>query len=285
MSEYRSVSLKRLFGRNLDLDIFPPTAASLGACVILLHGGGWMFGDRADVHPYARELAGHGFTAIAAEYRLIREAAWPAQVQDVKDAIVWARANAASLGVSPEKIALQGLSAGGHLALLAAATAGRAPNGEATPGEPVGAVVALFAPTELRPPPAEAGTNPVRALLGSEASAAKAAAASPISHVGEGFPPTCLIHGARDALLPHAASLALFSALDVAKAPVELHIYHGQSHEFAALPSLLGPVQAVVAHFLKRTMVDPEFYARENEALNPFAQGRLPPAPAPTGAA
>jgi hypothetical protein len=62
--------------------------------------------------------------------------------------------------------------------------------------------------------------------------------------------------------------------------PVEIHLYQGQSHEFTALPSMLAPVHAQIALFLKRTMVDPASYERENCELNPFAAG-LPPRPTP----
>jgi acetyl esterase/lipase len=281
MSDSYSARVTRLSGRPLQLDIFPPKTRSLGACVILLHGGGWMFGNRSDTFDYARELAATGFTAIAAEYRLIGEAAWPAQLQDVKDVVVWTRREAAALGIAADKIALQGFSAGGHLALLAAATAHETPCGETTAGEPVAAVVALFAPSQLLLPPVEAGPHPVRALLGAAASDATAAAASPLTYVS-GFPPTCLIHGTADPLIPHHAALGLFGALEAAQRPVELHLYHGCGHEFAALPSMLAPVQATIALFLKRTVVDPGFYEHEHRTLNPFAGGipAIPPVPA-----
>jgi acetyl esterase/lipase len=270
------VKLERHSGRALELDVFAPEAPSLETCVILLHGGAWRFGHRHDVHPYARELAKLGFTAIAAEYRLVGEAPWPAQIQDVKDAVVWARGQARSLGFAPEKIAVQGFSAGGHLALLAAGTAGRTPNGEATAGEAFGAAVALFAPSELVLPPIDAPFDPVRGLLGPGATAEWAAAASPLTHVGERFPPTCLLHGTADRLLPHRSSLTMFSALEEAGASVELHLFQGHGHEFAALPSMLEETQRLIALFLRRTLSDPAFYAAENLKLNPFAPGGAP---------
>jgi acetyl esterase/lipase len=239
-----------------------------------------MFGHRRDVHPYAAELAAAGFSAIAAEYRLTSEAKWPAQLQDVKDVIVWARCEAAALGFSAEKIALQGFSAGGHLALLAAATPRRSVCGETTAGEPVAAVVALFAPAKLGLPPAEAAHHPIRALLGPDASVAMAAAASPLDHISAGFPPACLIHGTADTLIPYQATLGLFGALSAAQVPVELHLYAGEGHEFAARPSMLAPVQATVAQFLKRSMADPESDRREQREFG-FA---LPPQPQPVPA-
>jgi acetyl esterase/lipase len=261
--------------RPLHADVFRPEPdVSLRTAVILLHGGAWRFGSRADVVPYAKLLARHGFVAVAAEYRLLGEAAFPAQLDDVRDVIAWVRAQADHLEIDPAKIAVQGYSAGGHLALLAAAGTAQ---GDAPP---VAAVIAFFAPPvlDLPPPP---GMPPLSVmLLGPAASAAAVAAATPLAQVTAGFPPTFLLGGMQDFLVPPAVTLRLFDALVAAHVDVELHLYHGHTHEFAALPSMLEPVQAEVALFLRRSVVDPEGYRDENLALNPFARpGSLPPPP------
>jgi acetyl esterase/lipase len=192
--------VQRATDRDLGIDIFWPEDDAKRSAVILLHGGGWSGGHRSEMHRYARQLRQRGFLAIAAEYRLTSEAPWPAQILEVKDVIRWVRDNAAWLRVDPDRIALQGFSSGGHLALLAAGTAGKS----------------CFGADE---PPAEvaAGTK------------------------------------------------------------TDLHFYHGHAHEFAALPSMLEPVQAEVALFLERAVVDPAFYTREALALNPFARMGLRP--------
>ena len=59
---------------------------------------------------------------VGAEYRVMSEAPWPAQIQDVKANIRWMRANHEMLGIDPSLIVVAGKSAGGHLALLAAGT-------------------------------------------------------------------------------------------------------------------------------------------------------------------
>jgi acetyl esterase/lipase len=275
MGEPIAVLIQRPIGRDLAADVYLPAGDALGAGVILLHGGAWMFGHRSDMAPQAIALAAAGFTAITAEYRLSGEAVWPAQLQDVTDLIAWARRNAETFCFSADRIALLGGSAGGHLALMAAPQ--------------VAAVVAVCAPAELHLPPAEAGPNPIAALLGPTASPAAARAASPLTHVSVEFPPICLIGGGRDALVPPAALLALSTALEAAGVAVDLHIYHGQAHAFDLLPSMAATVQAEIALFLQRAVVDPQFYARESETLNPFARPGPPamphPAPMPAGAA
>jgi acetyl esterase/lipase len=259
--------------RPLQADVFRPVgASSLRTAVILLHGGAWRFGSRADMAPYAAALAGHGFIAIAAEYRLLGEAAYPAQLDDVRAVIAWVHAHAADLGIDQGKIAVEGFSAGGHLALLAAAAND---GGE----HPVAAVVSFFAPASLEGP-SPPGMPPRGAmLLGPGATDAQIRAVSPVHQIRAGFPPTFLLGGMADRLVPPAATLQLFNALVGVDAPVDLHFFHGHTHEFAALPSMLEPVQAEVALFLKRSVVDPEGHAEENLRLNPFARPDWPPPP------
>jgi len=269
--------VERADGRDLGVTIFWPESDAKRAAVILLHGGGWAHGHRDDTNRYALVLRERGYLAIAAEYRLIDEAPWPAQIIDVKDTIRWVRRNASWLRIDPEKIALQGFSAGGHLALLAAATAGKPVFGEhADNSAAVGAVVSLFAPPDLtrdmfpeRPPP-------VANLLG-DGDEDVARAASPLHQIDKNFPPAFLLNGMGDPLMPYQVTLRLFEALTANGTSVDLHLYHGHTHEFSALPSMLEPVQAEVALFLDRAMTDPEFYRRENLKLNMFAQPGGPP--------
>jgi hypothetical protein len=71
--------------------------------------------------------------------------------------------------------------------------------------------------------------------------------------------------------------LEFFNAVVAAGAKADLHFYHGHTHEFAALPSMTEAVQAEIALFLNRAMVDPQFYAEENLRLNLFARFGGPP--------
>jgi acetyl esterase/lipase len=272
--------VQRAVERDLGIDIFWPDGTGKRAAVILLHGGGWGFGHRSDTHQYAKLLAQHGFVAIAAEYRLLGEAPWPAQINDVKDVIRWVRNNADFLLIDPQKIAVQGYSAGGHLALLAAGTAGKSCFGVPAPhpegNAEINAVVAFFAAADL----SGNGSPPVMRLLEGHGEAG-AAEASPITHIAPGFPPTFLLSGTVDQIVPHSSSLHLFQVLSEIGTKTDLHLYHSHTHEFASLPSMLAPVQAEVALFLDRALVDPEFYRQENLRLNRFTQPGPPGAPPP----
>jgi acetyl esterase/lipase len=266
--------VQRADDRDLGIDIFWPDTDTKRTAVILLHGGGWTFGHRSETHRYARLLRDRGFLAIAAEYRLTGEAPWPTQIMDVKDVVRWARDNADWLRIDPAKIALQGFSSGGHLALLAAATSGNYTFGEPAP---VAAVVSLFAPPDLTNAVFPVRPPPLVALFGPEGREDIARTASPLYQVAPGFPPAFLLSGMEDKLLPYQETLRLFNALAEAGTKAELHLYHGHSHEFAALPSMTEPVEAEIALFLDRAVVAPDHYRDENLRLNKFAGPGGPP--------
>ena len=106
------------------MDAFlPGDAAAAAPAVLFVHGGGWSKGTRAWWSGHARRFTARtGWPSFTVDYAL--DAARPHLVQraDVVAAVDWVRANAADLGVDPDRIALVGASAGGHLALLAGTT-------------------------------------------------------------------------------------------------------------------------------------------------------------------
>ena len=110
-------------GRPRLLDLYLPRGAARPLPVIMwLHAGGWRSGDRKQAPDLSRHFAAQGFAMASIDYRLSREAIFPAQLHDVKAAIRWLRANADRLGLDGRRIGLWGSSAGGHLATLAALT-------------------------------------------------------------------------------------------------------------------------------------------------------------------
>jgi acetyl esterase/lipase len=70
--------------------------------------------------------------------------------------------------------------------------------------------------------------------------------------------------------------MRLFERLRKAGAAVDLHLQSGQTHAFAMLPSVVPQVQGIVAAFLDKHLVDPQFYVQENLKLNQFAGGKRP---------
>lgn len=104
-------------GANTTLDAFSPRGTT-GALptVVWIHGGAWISGDKSNVDPYLRILAGHGYTAIGLNYTIAPEAVYPTAVRQLNDALAYIRANAAALHVDPDRIVLAGDSAGAQLA-------------------------------------------------------------------------------------------------------------------------------------------------------------------------
>jgi acetyl esterase/lipase len=118
----------RVGGTSLRLDLYTPSEASSGLPTLLyLHGGAWAVGDKSDaVAERLMPIVANGFAVASVNYRLIPSVRFPAPVHDVKAAVRWLRANATEYGLDPDRIAIGGVSAGGHLASLTALTAGDA---------------------------------------------------------------------------------------------------------------------------------------------------------------
>ena len=93
--------------------------------IVFLHGGGWSGGTRTTGPDFRRYFARDGFAMASIEYRLTPSITFPANVEDVRTAVRWLKANAAAHALDPDRICLWGTSAGGHLA----AVAGLAPRG------------------------------------------------------------------------------------------------------------------------------------------------------------
>lgn len=95
---------------------------SNGLAVLWLHAGGWTSGDRTGTGPVVDQLIADGAVVVSADYRLTPEHTFPAQIHDAKRAIRWIKAHPAD--VPHRRLVVAGASAGGHLAALAATSAG-----------------------------------------------------------------------------------------------------------------------------------------------------------------
>lgn len=226
--------------------------------IVWIHGGGWNRGDARTSASYANwpavlaSLAARGYVVASVDYRLTGEARFPAQVQDVKAAVRFLRANAARFGIDSEQIILWGGSAGGHLASLAATSCGDA----AFEPEPSTGRLDRAAMSAVQQKPGKQvsdcvsglalwyGVFDLRGLTGSNVDqllgcasptcAKKAFAASPITHAGPGDPPTLIIHGLADKTASPDAAKAFAAALRDARVPVEELYLPGIEHGWEA---------------------------------------------------
>lgn len=260
-------------GRDLKCNVYmPPQPGPNRPAVLLVHGGGWMSGDRGQLHGYGILLGRIGYVCVATEYRLGGESKWPAQIHDVKAALRWMRTHSDRLGIDPNKISVSGNSAGAHLSLMLAATP-NVPEFEGDGGSPgvptdVAACVAFYAPTQLYNPNDPRFADFFAFLFGKGYAADVARKASPIDHVSTAFPPTLLITGNKDELVPDEASFRMYRALIDAGARAELHVYSEAPHAFDATPEFGRQTAAITALFLDRYVANPrQFSTAASQAI------------------
>jgi acetyl esterase/lipase len=199
--------------------------------VALIHGGGWVNGDRLGFAGKALQLARSGnYAVVAVGYRLSKEASWPAQVHDCKAAIRWIRGHAKELNLDPDRIAAWGSSAGGHLSALLG-TSGDVKELEGELGaftalsSRVAAVVNLCGPSDFTQAlmfTAEGAPivqdDAVSGLLGGtyQEKPEVAVAASPVTYVSADDPPFVTFHGTADQRVAFRHAETLHEALQKA---------------------------------------------------------------------
>ena len=217
-----------------QVDVYLPKKRRTGQplpVVALIHGGGWVNGDRIGYAAQAIQLARTGdYAAVTVGYRLTKEASWPAQVHDCKAAIRWIRAHARELNLDADKIAVWGSSAGGHLSSLLGTSGGvKELEGDLGPNTTfssrVQAVVNLCGPEDFSQALMfDKDSQPiwkddaVSGLLGGNAQekTAEAKAASPVTYVSSDDPPFITFHGTKDQRVAYRHAEAIHAALQKA---------------------------------------------------------------------
>jgi len=144
--DVRALSYPSSTGAALPADVYLPQGAGAGATparpmLVMVHGGGWFFGDRHEYDGVARQAAEHGYIAITFEYD-IAAPRWPREMNDVRAAIAWARTQAPQWGGDAGKLATWGTSAGPMSATRKRAT---------KPRKHTAAATAPTAPTDKTP--------------------------------------------------------------------------------------------------------------------------------------
>ncbi len=235
------------------LDIYlPNTGNGPFPVIVSIHGGAFRAGDKADgqLIPMLAGLA-RGYAVVSVNYRLSGEAIFPAQIQDVKAAVRFVRANAKTYKLNPDKIAAWGGSAGGHLAAMLGTTGDLtlfddATLGNTTQSSRVQAVVDWFGPIQFDQmdaqfrasgkgqPEHNAPNSPESDLIGKpiQQAASLVKRASPATYISPNDPPFFIEHGTNDPLVPTEQSKKFYAALvkTLGKDRVTITLLNGAGH-------------------------------------------------------
>jgi pectinesterase len=238
---------------SLRLDACLPAGTGPFPAAILVHGGGWMSGDKAEAAAPLREaLTRAGIAWFSINYRLAPQSRYPAPVEDVEAAIRWLKVHAGERKVDPGKLALVGESAGGHLVALAAVRA----RGETA----VAAVVPFYAPVDLVSDTERRGGLSVsmRALFGrtelDEVTRAILRDASPINAVSAESPSFLLVHGTADMSVPYEQSQRMQQALRAVGVTCDLITIQDGRHGMTRWESLDVSYKDAVSHWLAQRL-------------------------------
>jgi acetyl esterase/lipase len=258
----KEVIYGRKFGTALTMDVFTPKKEANGAGVIVVISGGW-YSDHNSITPviplYIQPLLDKGYSVFAVVHCSNPKYSIPEILEDLHRAVRFIRHNAKEYGIEGDRLGIIGGSAGGHLSLMQGC-AGKDAN--SNPGDPldressrVQAVVSFYPPTDflnwgekgkvmlgkgIRVPIQGAfdfhdfdlQTRSFHLITGKEKREEIGKKISPITHVRKDNPPTLIIHGDMDDLVPLQQSETMAARLKEAGAPSELFVMKGGKHDF-----------------------------------------------------
>ena len=217
--------------RDLKMDIiYPEDPEKTYPCIVWICGGAWLQMDRSAHLPYLAGLAREGFVVASPQYRTSNEAAFPAQLIDIKSAIRYLRAHSERYRIDAEHFGVMGESAGGHLTAMAALSNEASYDMGSYPeySSRVQAACPWYPPTDVTsfpyPSPLEAAASPESLLVGMNVMLhqTEAAKACPVSYVSEDAPPFMILHGIDDHTVPFAQGEILHDRLEAAGCDVKL---------------------------------------------------------------
>lgn len=224
----RVVEYKTAGGQKLTLDIFEPAGhkpTDRSPCFVAIHGGGWVHGTAKSFDCFAQDFAKRGYVGISVEYRLLDKKGTNTVFDCVKDgrsAVRYIRQHAAELGIDPQKIAVSGGSAGGHVAASTALFDGIDEAGEDTGVSCIPNALVLYFPV------IDTSTEG----YGNSKCGDRWQEISPLLCVKAGLPPTIIFHGTADRITPFKGAQAFVEAMHKAGNRCEFVINEGGAHGY-----------------------------------------------------
>ncbi|GAC1474716.1 MAG: hypothetical protein NVSMB9_25620 [Isosphaeraceae bacterium] len=250
---FLNVVYRNAEGRQEHLDLYVPAGpAPPGGypTILALPGGGWRWVRRNDLGITVSSLARYGYVVAVADYAFASSRpgthVWPTNFDDVRQAVRWLKTSGGTYGVDPNRIAVWGESAGGHLANLL----GTNPDGplvglrEVRSHDPrtagvsarVQAVIDFYGPTDLNTlyRDSQKDRQYLDTLMGGgpERLGDRYQAASPIGSISSSAPPFLIFQGTADTAVPASQSVVFSEALRQAGVPANLELIPGIGHGF-----------------------------------------------------
>jgi acetyl esterase/lipase len=229
-------------GMALTFDVIRPKTNANGAAVLFMVSGGWVstYVPPQRMAERFQDLLNKGFTVIPVRHGSSPKYVIPEIVSDVRRAVRFIRFNARKWDIDPNRLGVLGGSAGGHLALvLGTASDNGDPNAKEEfmkESDRVASVVAYFPPVDLRPLARGVNPQPTGGTLDRfpalNFDKEKAADYSPIVHVSPDDPPTLLIHGDKDDLVPIRNSKIIYEAFQKNNVKSQFITIEGAGHGF-----------------------------------------------------
>jgi len=258
---------------KLDAYLPPGRFSRPVPAVIWIHGGGWKAGDKAERREVniCQFLAEHGYAAFSINYYLGdcerppdtslkcsagKAAPWPANFFDCKSALRFIRRESKRFGINPERIAVSGASAGGHLALLVGMTA-QSPEMNAkglhlNQDNHVSCILDFYGVADV------SSAERMRHFCGATdaQTTSNVKAASPSTYIHEKCPPMLIVHGSRDEVIPVDISRKFVELIDQRGIEQQFVEVPGASHSFDFQPREMD-LRPVVLDFLRMHLGSP----------------------------
>lgn len=219
-------------GNGNLLDLYLPVNHSAATkLIIYVHGGSWKWGSKNDFPKILiNTLASKGYGVVSLNYRLLRDGRnrFPAQIEDLKNAMAFLTAKASAYGYNGNAFALLGVSAGAHLSLLYTY--------KHDTQKQIRTVIDIVGPTDLTDKTFRENPNGgdiINQFLGdSNPKASIAVEASPVYHLNKSTGvPTILFHGESDELVHVGQAKDLYKKLQSLGIQSQLELYPGETHE------------------------------------------------------
>ena len=257
-----NVLVEKFPNRTLYLDFARPKAGNGPfPLVVCIHGGGWSTGNRKQMREYMLNLARSGYASACIEYRLSSEANYPAQINDSAKAINYLIDRASEYKINTNKIALYGISAGGHVALMLSEVQNDIDR-KSLPftrlHAPICATASLAGPTDLSkkfPPLLQGLADSLFSRAdrkNKQAISQDRLLASPTTFVDAQDPPMLLVHGTKDGIVPFDQALELISLCREKNADANLISIEGADHGGGGNPNDWASSMASILKFLRQ---------------------------------